>query len=70
MNNDNMAGQIRSTSSETIDPQNSQETPFTRADPDFWLEDGNVVILIAAGQTTFRVYKGLLAKCFCRHVRH
>ena len=35
------------------------EDPFTR-DPDFWLEDGNIILL--AGNTAFRVYRGLLKK--------
>ncbi|KAM5539317.1 hypothetical protein V8D89_007008 [Ganoderma adspersum] len=35
------------------------EEPFTR-DPDFWLEDGSITLL--AGNTAFRVYRGLLRK--------
>ena len=35
------------------------EEKYTR-DPDFWLEDGNLIIL--AGRSAFRVYRGLLAK--------
>ena len=45
-------------SAESRKPAKGQES-FTR-DPDFWLEDGNLILL--AGATAFRVYRGILVK--------
>ncbi|TBU55386.1 hypothetical protein BD310DRAFT_950840 [Dichomitus squalens] len=39
---------------------NSPQEPTSKRDSEYWLEDGNIVL--TAGQTAFRLYKGLLSR--------
>ncbi len=51
---------VTASSTDVAPEEDSQRSSVVQKDPEFWLDDGTIVI-IANGTVAFRVYKGALA---------